>query len=67
VAEGESISIDLTERRIELQVSDAEITRRLSEWKLPERHLKPGWLAIYAQVVQPISKGAVLGNRKDAN
>jgi dihydroxy-acid dehydratase len=67
VAEGESICMDLTERRIDLQVSDAEITRRLSEWKLPERHLKPGWLAIYAQVVQPISQGAVLGNRKDAD
>jgi len=67
VAEGESIRIDLDNRRIDLQVSELEIARRLSEWRLPERHLKPGWLAIYAQVVQPISQGAVLGNRKDAN
>jgi dihydroxy-acid dehydratase len=63
VAEGESICIDLDKRRIDLQVSDAEITRRVSEWKPRKRHLKPGWLAIYAQVVQPISKGAVLGKR----
>jgi dihydroxy-acid dehydratase len=67
VAEGESICIDIAHRRIDLEVSNVEISRRLSEWKLPERHLKPGWLAIYAQVVQPISQGAVLGKRKDAN
>jgi dihydroxy-acid dehydratase len=65
VAEGESIRVDLNNRRIDLQVSDLEIARRLSEWSLPERHLKPGWLAIYAQVVQPLSQGAVLGNRKE--
>ena len=64
VAEGESICIDLTERTIKLEVSDAEITRRLSKWAPPKRDLKPGWLSIYAQVVQPISQGAVLGNRK---
>jgi dihydroxy-acid dehydratase len=66
VAEGETISIDLAERSIRLEVSDAEIARRLSQWSLPQRELKPGWLSIYSQIVQPIAQGAVLGNRKAA-
>ncbi|HUY15446.1 MAG TPA: dihydroxy-acid dehydratase [Terriglobia bacterium] len=66
VREGERIRIDLIVRRVDLEIGEGEIRRRLGEWKRPERHLKAGWLAIYANEVQPLSQGAVLGRRKSA-
>lgn len=48
-------------RRIDLKVNDLE--ERLKSWTPTERELRPGWLAIYSEVVQPIQKGAVLGRR----
>jgi dihydroxy-acid dehydratase len=62
VREGDTIRIDVPGRRIELKVKDLE--DRLNNWRPPERNLRPGWLAIYSEVVQPIQKGAVLGRRQ---
>ena len=61
VREEETIHIDVEARRIDFEVVDLE--QRMREWKPRERVLKPGWLAIYSQVVQPIQTGAVLGKR----
>ncbi|MBS1852727.1 MAG: dihydroxy-acid dehydratase [Acidobacteria bacterium] len=61
VQEGETIRIDLDARTIDLDVPD--LAQRLRDWKPRERKLKPGWLSIYSEVVQPIQKGAVLGRR----
>jgi dihydroxy-acid dehydratase len=62
VREGEIIRIDLERRRIDLRVNDLE--ERLKTWTPAERELRPGWLAIYSEIVQPIQKGAVLGRRR---
>jgi dihydroxy-acid dehydratase len=62
VRDGERIHIDVAARRIDLRASD--IQARLKKWKPRDRELKPGWLAIYAEIVQPIQNGAVLGRRK---
>ena len=64
VREGERIRIDVAARRIDLKVDDLEA--RVKDWRLPERELRPGWLAIYSEIVQPIQSGAVLGRRKKA-
>jgi len=61
VRESEIIRIDVQGRRIDLKVNDLE--ERVKSWAPPERELRPGWLAIYSEVVQPIQKGAVLGRR----
>jgi dihydroxy-acid dehydratase len=61
VREGETIHIDLNARRIDLQAEDVD--ERVKKWKPVKRKLKPGWLAIYSEVVQPIQSGAVLGKR----
>jgi len=63
VREGELIRIDLDARRIDLRIAEEELRVRVAAWRAPERRLPPGWLAIYAQVVQPIEQGAVLGRR----
>ncbi len=59
VREGETIQIDLGLRRIDLVAADLD--ERVKQWRPKERQLKPGWLAIYSEVVQPIQSGAVLG------
>jgi dihydroxy-acid dehydratase len=61
VREGETIHIDLNARRIDLQADDVE--DRVRKWTPAKRNLKPGWLAIYSEIVQPIQSGAVLGKR----
>ncbi len=63
VRENERISIDFRNRTIQLEVEATELQARLRVWRPPERNVKAGWLAIYSQVVQPLSKGAVLGPR----
>jgi dihydroxy-acid dehydratase len=63
VKEGETIQIDIDRRTIDLEVSESEFRDRLRKWVAPARKLKPGWLSIYSEVVQPLSKGAVLGTR----
>ena len=62
VREGETIQIDLGARQINLLAADVD--ERVEKWRPKKRQLKPGWLAIYSEVVQPIQSGAVLGVRK---
>ncbi len=62
VREGETIRIDLTGRRIDVDLPDHEIARRLAHWSPPARH-GVGWLWQYHALVQPLSGGAVLGRR----
>jgi len=62
VHEGDSIRIDLNARKVDILITPAELNERLAHWKKPHRKATRSWLSIYAEVVQPISKGAVLGH-----
>ena len=60
VHEGDMVSIALAARRLDLEVSPAELARRASEWRaLPPRFTR-GWLARYAAMVTSAHTGAVL-------
>jgi dihydroxy-acid dehydratase len=63
VRDGDTITIDMNKRFITLEISDNELKDRLAS--LPPRPptTEKGWLAMYQQLVQPLSKGAVLGVR----
>ncbi|NRA03233.1 MAG: dihydroxy-acid dehydratase [Myxococcales bacterium] len=65
IQEGDQITIDLEARRIDVQLSDGEIARRLAAWKRPEPHYKRGVLARYASLVSSASRGAVLESIED--
>jgi dihydroxyacid dehydratase/phosphogluconate dehydratase len=56
VREGERISIDFRSRTIQLEIDATELKARMEAWRPPARDLKAGWLAIYSQLVQPLSK-----------
>jgi dihydroxy-acid dehydratase len=61
VRDGDTIRVDLENRRVDLLIDDAELATRMAEWRPPQRDLPRGWLRIYAENVMPLSKGAVLG------
>ena len=60
VMEGDEIQIDIPKRQLELLVSDDELKKRLSKWKVPEPKVKHGWLARYSKLVSSASTGAIL-------
>lgn len=60
VQNGDTILLDIQNRKLELKVSDQEIKRRLSEWKPRQPNITTGWLARYARMVTSADTGAVL-------
>ncbi len=59
VREGDSITIDAGARRLQLNVSEAELEQRRRQWTPPSPRDKRGVLAKYARLVGSASKGAV--------
>jgi dihydroxy-acid dehydratase len=59
VRNGDTILLDIPARKLEVEVSDAEMDRRRAEWRPPTRELT-GWLKRYAAMVTSGSEGAVL-------
>ncbi|ABR49529.1 dihydroxy-acid dehydratase [Alkaliphilus metalliredigens QYMF] len=60
VEEGDFISFDITKGKIELLVSEEELTKRKQRWQTPEPKIKKGYLARYARLVTSASTGAIL-------
>jgi dihydroxy-acid dehydratase len=60
VRNGDQIIINLTERTINLLVSDEELKKRKENWSKPEPKIKSGYLARYAKLVTSANTGAML-------
>lgn len=60
IKNGDRIRIDIPKRKIDLLVSDAEIKKRLSQWKPPKPKIKKGYLSRYARMVSSAGRGAVM-------
>ena len=60
IKDGDIISIDIPNRKLELELSDEELEKRRKEWKQPEPKIKTGYLARYARLTTSASTGAVL-------
>lgn len=58
VEEGDTISIDIPNRKLELVVPDEILAQRAKDVKMPEQHLE-GYLKRYAKLVTSGSTGAV--------
>jgi dihydroxy-acid dehydratase len=59
VRDGDTITIDVASRRMDLELDDDEIARRVAAYELPENHDRRGVLAKYAALVGSASEGAV--------
>jgi len=60
VQEGDKITLDINNYKINLEVSDEELEKRRKAWKAPEPKVKTGYLARYAKLVSSADKGAIL-------
>jgi dihydroxy-acid dehydratase len=59
VREGDVVVFDVTERRLDVDLADDEIRRRLAEWRPPAPRYTSGVLAKYAATVSSAAEGAV--------
>ena len=57
--EGDSIVIDIQARRLDVELSDAEIAARLANWKEPAPRYTGGVFAKYRALVSSASDGAI--------
>jgi dihydroxy-acid dehydratase len=60
VREGDTITVDLDARRVDLEVEEAALQQRRIEWQPPKPQFDRGWLQIYRRNVGPLAQGAVL-------
>jgi dihydroxy-acid dehydratase len=60
IKDGDEISIDLNNRKLELKVNEQELDKRRQNWKPIEPKIKTGWLSRYAKLVQSANTGAIL-------
>jgi dihydroxy-acid dehydratase len=59
VRDGDSVVVDVSKRQLNLEVPEAEIVRRLKDWRPPAPHYQQGVFAKYAALVSSASEGAV--------
>ena len=57
--EGDTIVIDIEKRRLDVELSDAEIAARLAHWTEPVPHYTSGVFAKYSALVSSASEGAI--------
>jgi len=61
VREGDTVSIDLVSRKIELEVPAAELAARKAAWKPPAAKYASGVFQKYIKLVGSAAQGAVTG------
>jgi dihydroxy-acid dehydratase len=59
VQDGDEITIDIDARRLDVDLSDEEIARRVEAYEAPEPRYRRGVMAKYAAAVSSASEGAV--------
>jgi dihydroxy-acid dehydratase len=57
--DGDTINLDIENRRLDVELSDDEIAARLGDWKAPQPRYTSGVFAKYAALVSSASEGAV--------
>ncbi|MEW6637877.1 MAG: dihydroxy-acid dehydratase, partial [Actinomycetota bacterium] len=57
--DGDTVTFDIEERTLSVDLSEEEISARLAEWNEPEPRYKTGVMAKYAALVSSASRGAV--------
>ena len=59
--EGDTVVVDVPNRRLDVELSEAELERRRAAWKPRPTEYPTGALAKYAKLVSSASEGAVTG------
>jgi dihydroxy-acid dehydratase len=59
VHDGDVVHVDVTKRVLELEIADAEIQRRMAQWKAPKPRYATGVFGKYCALVSSASEGAI--------
>ena len=59
--DGDIVVLDVANRRLDVELSDSEIARRLEGWRVPVPRYATGVMAKYARMVSSASVGAITG------
>ena len=59
VRDGDTVTFDVDARRLDVEISQEEMDKRLREWKAPEPRYASGVMAKYARLVSSAAEGAV--------
>lgn len=57
--DGDQVTIDITRRLLQVDITDEEISERLSKWKVPKPKFERGALFKYSKLVHSAAEGAV--------
>lgn len=60
VHDGDTVTVDLDARRVDLEVTETDLAQRRAQWTAPPPLFDRGWLQIYRRNVGPLTQGAVL-------
>lgn len=60
INDGDIISIDIPNRKLDIMVSEDEMAKRKQNWVSPEPKIKKGYLAKYQRLVSSASTGAII-------
>jgi len=60
VEEGDLISINIPEGKLELKVDDSVLAERKAKWVKRAPNITTGYLARYAKLVSSANKGAIV-------
>jgi dihydroxy-acid dehydratase len=60
IRDGDMVCIDLPERKLDVELTEAELRARRAEWTPPPARYTRGWLSRYAAMVTNAGRGAVL-------
>jgi dihydroxy-acid dehydratase len=63
VENGDTITIDIPNRKLKLHLSDQKIQDRLAKWQRPEPKFKKGYLALYSRLAESADKGAIIRHK----
>ncbi len=63
VEDGDLITIDIPNRKLDLHVPEERVKDRLARWKRPEPKFKKGYLSLYARLAESADKGAIIRHR----
>jgi dihydroxy-acid dehydratase len=60
VQDGDTVRIDIPNRRLDLEIPDEELQRRLASWTPPPAPSRKGYLSIYSKLATSPDRGAAL-------
>ncbi len=59
VEDGDKIEVDIPSRRLDVSLTEDEISERLKGWKPKRPTIEKGYLGLYSRITESADKGAV--------